>query len=36
MPAIENNDRPDDIVAAESWDAHKKRNNSIIVDLFHG
>jgi len=23
-------------VATESWDAHKKRNNSIIVDLFHG
>lgn len=36
VPAIESNNRPDNLVAAESWEAHKKRNNSIIVDLFHG
>ncbi|XP_070558871.1 ubiquitin carboxyl-terminal hydrolase 15-like [Ptychodera flava] len=28
--------RPDELVAAESWENHRKRNNSIIVDLFHG
>lgn len=28
--------RPDHIVAQESWDNYKKRNDSIIVDTFHG
>lgn len=28
--------RADEIVAAEAWDNHIKRNQSIIVDLFHG
>ncbi|KJE96924.1 NY-REN-60 antigen [Capsaspora owczarzaki ATCC 30864] len=27
---------PDEIVAAQWWDNHFKRNRSIIVDLFHG
>lgn len=39
-PYIEvNNDvekRPDEVVAAESWSNYKKRNDSIIVDTFHG
>lgn len=28
--------RPDQIVANESWENYKKRNDSIIVDTFHG
>lgn len=28
--------RPDDIVANESWSNYKKRNDSIIIDTFHG
>ena len=28
--------RADDVVAAESWANYKKRNDSIIVDTFHG
>ncbi|XP_053213920.1 ubiquitin carboxyl-terminal hydrolase 15-like [Panonychus citri] len=28
--------RPDSIVAAESWSNYLKRNDSIIVDIFHG
>lgn len=28
--------RPDEVVAAESWSKYKKRNDSIIVDTFHG
>jgi ubiquitin carboxyl-terminal hydrolase 4/11/15 len=28
--------RPDAIVAEERWELHKKRNDSIIVDLFQG
>lgn len=28
--------RPDHIVAQESWENYKKRNDSIIVDTFHG
>lgn len=28
--------RPDELVAEESWENHLKRNDSIIVDLFHG
>ena len=29
-------DRPDEEVAAEAWDTYKKRNDSVILDLFHG
>lgn len=28
--------RPDDVVALEAWNYHLSRNQSIIVDLFHG
>ncbi|XP_057312637.1 ubiquitin carboxyl-terminal hydrolase 4-like isoform X2 [Hydractinia symbiolongicarpus] len=28
--------RPDEVVAAEAWKNHSKRNDSIIVDYFHG
>ncbi|VDM98335.1 unnamed protein product [Thelazia callipaeda] len=38
-PFIELNDsdgRPDSVVAEEAWDAHLKRDKSIIVDLFTG
>ncbi|KAM3587415.1 uncharacterized protein V6R79_004754 [Siganus canaliculatus] len=30
------NGRPDKVVAEEAWDNHIKRNDSIIVDIFHG
>ncbi|KAE8611761.1 hypothetical protein XENTR_v10012591 [Xenopus tropicalis] len=30
------NGRPDSVVAAEAWENHLRRNNSIIVDIFHG
>eukprot|EP01130_Rhizamoeba_saxonica_P009576 TRINITY_DN3896_c0_g1_i1.p1 TRINITY_DN3896_c0_g1~~TRINITY_DN3896_c0_g1_i1.p1 ORF type:complete len:937 (-),score=208.84 TRINITY_DN3896_c0_g1_i1:51-2777(-) len=33
---LESDGRPDEIVAAESWDRHKLRNDSIIVDNFQG
>ena len=29
-------DRPDQVVAMESWDNYRKRNDSVIVDTFHG
>ncbi len=32
----ESDGRPDQIVAEEAWERHKKRNDSIIVDLFQG
>jgi ubiquitin C-terminal hydrolase len=32
----ESADRSDDVVAKEHWDAHLKRNQSIIVDLMQG
>ncbi|CAG5109693.1 Oidioi.mRNA.OKI2018_I69.chr2.g4200.t2.cds [Oikopleura dioica] len=32
----EANGRPDEEVAAESWDNHTSRNASVIVDNFHG
>ena len=38
-PYIEMQDdkgRPDEVVAAETWTNHSLRNNSIIVDYFHG
>ncbi|CAL8091336.1 unnamed protein product [Calicophoron daubneyi] len=28
--------RPDEVVAKEAWENHKARNDSVIVDLFHG
>ena len=28
--------RPDDVVAQEAWENHIRRNQSVIVDLFHG
>nr|XP_061815786.1 ubiquitin carboxyl-terminal hydrolase 15-like isoform X2 [Nerophis lumbriciformis] len=30
------NGRPDKVVAEEAWESHIKRNDSIIVDIFHG
>lgn len=33
---VESNERPDEVVAKESWIAHTKRNQSIIVDLMTG
>ncbi|XP_053545389.1 ubiquitin carboxyl-terminal hydrolase 4 [Bombina bombina] len=30
------NGRPDSVVAKEAWNNHLLRNNSIIVDIFHG
>lgn len=38
-PYIEINDedtKPDEVLAKESWDIYKKRNDSVIVDTFHG
>uniref|UniRef100_A0A665WTG8 Ubiquitin carboxyl-terminal hydrolase n=1 Tax=Echeneis naucrates TaxID=173247 RepID=A0A665WTG8_ECHNA len=38
-PYIQLNDangRPDKVVAEEAWENHIKRNDSIIVDIFHG
>ncbi|XP_032242140.2 ubiquitin carboxyl-terminal hydrolase 4 [Nematostella vectensis] len=28
--------RPDQVVASEAWHNHRQRNDSIIVDIFHG
>ncbi|XP_060582154.1 ubiquitin carboxyl-terminal hydrolase 19-like isoform X2 [Ruditapes philippinarum] len=33
---VEDGGRPDEVVANEAWDIHKKRNDSFIVDLFQG
>jgi ubiquitin carboxyl-terminal hydrolase 4/11/15 len=33
---VESKGRDDEIVASESWQMHKKRNDSIIVDKFQG
>jgi ubiquitin C-terminal hydrolase len=38
-PYIENldsNGRPDEVVSREQWENFKKRNLSVIVDLFYG
>ncbi|KAI9141081.1 hypothetical protein BKA69DRAFT_1038720 [Paraphysoderma sedebokerense] len=32
----DSNGRPDEVVAAEQWAAYRKRNDSVIVDLFQG
>ena len=34
MPEV--GDRDDHVVAEESWKLHTSRNDSYIVDLFHG
>ena len=36
VETVDSDDRPDEIVAKQSWDNHIKRNQSIIVDLMHG
>ena len=36
VEAVEDKGRPDEIVAAESWQAFLKRNQSVIIDLLHG
>ena len=36
VESVESNERPDEIVARESWIAHTKRNQSIVVDLMTG
>jgi len=36
LGTVESDDRPDDVVAKQSWENHIKRNQSIIVDLMHG
>ena len=33
---VEDRGRPDEVVANEAWEIHKKRNNSFVVDLFQG
>lgn len=33
---VEDQGRPDEVVADEAWAVHKKRNDSFIVDLFQG
>ncbi|OMJ17634.1 Ubiquitin carboxyl-terminal hydrolase 4 [Smittium culicis] len=32
----DSNNRPDSVVADEQWEIYKKRNDSVIVDLFQG
>uniref|UniRef100_A0A8C9TH35 Ubiquitin carboxyl-terminal hydrolase n=1 Tax=Scleropages formosus TaxID=113540 RepID=A0A8C9TH35_SCLFO len=36
IPLKDAEGRPDEIVAQEAWENHIKRNDSIIVDIFHG
>lgn len=37
VPPVESDGtKPDSDVAAEAWEAYKKRNRSVIVDLFMG
>uniref|UniRef100_A0A7S3EKM0 ubiquitinyl hydrolase 1 n=3 Tax=Rhodosorus marinus TaxID=101924 RepID=A0A7S3EKM0_9RHOD len=36
VEAVEGGSEPDDLVAEKAWKNHKLRNDSIIVDLFHG
>lgn len=28
--------RPEHVIANEAWENYRKRNDSIIIDLFHG
>ena len=36
MELKDSNGRPDSVVAEEAWKNHLQRNDSIIVDMFHG
>uniref|UniRef100_A0A8C5CEU2 Ubiquitin carboxyl-terminal hydrolase n=1 Tax=Gadus morhua TaxID=8049 RepID=A0A8C5CEU2_GADMO len=36
IPLKDANGRPDQVVAEEAWESHVRRNDSIIVDIFHG
>jgi ubiquitin carboxyl-terminal hydrolase 4/11 len=36
VEAVESDGRPDEIVAALSWEGYKKRNDSVVVDNFAG
>ncbi|XP_036734140.2 ubiquitin carboxyl-terminal hydrolase 4 isoform X2 [Manis pentadactyla] len=36
LELIDANGRPDAVVAKEAWENHKLRNDSVIVDTFHG
>jgi ubiquitin C-terminal hydrolase len=36
IESIDGYNKPDELVAAESWSNHLKRNQSIFVDLMHG
>ncbi|XP_065176067.1 ubiquitin carboxyl-terminal hydrolase 19-like, partial [Sycon ciliatum] len=36
VPPVESNGRPDDVVAAESWDMYRRRNDSFLVDHMYG
>ena len=36
VDAIESDARPDEVVAALSWEAYEKRNRSVIADVFGG
>jgi len=36
VPPVESEGRPDAEVAIESWEAHLRRNQSVIVDVFRG
>ncbi|KAL4612787.1 ubiquitin carboxyl-terminal hydrolase 15 isoform X3 [Arapaima gigas] len=36
IPLKDAEGRPDEVVAHEAWENHIKRNDSIIVDIFHG
>lgn len=36
IEAKEDDSRPEDVIANESWANYKLRNDSVIVDLFHG
>ncbi|XP_074054016.1 ubiquitin carboxyl-terminal hydrolase 19 isoform X1 [Macrotis lagotis] len=33
---VDSDGRPDEVVAQEAWQRHKMRNDSFVVDLFHG
>eukprot|EP01090_Pellita_catalonica_P016435 TRINITY_DN4691_c0_g1_i1.p1 TRINITY_DN4691_c0_g1~~TRINITY_DN4691_c0_g1_i1.p1 ORF type:complete len:646 (+),score=94.46 TRINITY_DN4691_c0_g1_i1:236-1939(+) len=36
VEAAESNGRADAVVSQEAWEKHKQRNDSVIVDTFHG
>lgn len=36
VPKIESDGREDAVVAAEAWQSHKLRNDSVVVDIFQG